>query len=105
GLFVPLLPAPSPPFPYTTLFRSGCASRRRRDTAFNRTQAQRQHPQDHAGQRRAMDLGIGEPRSGGEVRFVIQAVTGSRSDAPAADRKSTRLNSSHVNSSNAVFCL
>src|SRR3712207_7318000 len=36
---------------------------------------------------------------------LLGSTEGLRGDAPAADRKSTRLNSSHANISYAVFCL
>src|SRR5204862_7603746 len=77
GLFIAVTPLPprSPLFPYTTLFRS---PRRARTRTF--------HPQ-HAGR--------GGARSAGAVRG------GGR----RGDRKSTRLNSSHVEISYAVFCL
>src|SRR5215475_12408578 len=42
---------------------------------------------------------------GGSRRPVPDRAGGARGDAPRADRKSTRLNSSHVKSSYAVFCL
>src|SRR3712207_7681595 len=72
-------------FPYTTLFRS------------------RHVIEDHAGDR------LGEPVDAaphdlhrefdGELEELLQAVE------RGADRKSTRLNSSHANISYAVFCL
>src|SRR2546430_11088432 len=62
-------------FPYTTLFRSGS------DGAT---------------------LGSGEQ---GAVPSAPPPAPGSRLPAPDADRKSTRLNSSHSQISYAVFCL
>src|SRR3989442_9641988 len=49
-------------------------------------------------------------RSGGsarqlEARFVLDGIQQRASDAIEPDRKSTRLNSSHVRISYAVFCL
>src|SRR5437870_11215180 len=90
---------PRPPrstlFPYTTLFRS-------------------RHRQEHhlSGGRscrcEARQEGSGV-RGGGEGtgrRSVRAASVGHRDPpAPAQDRKSTRLNSSHVAISYAVFCL
>src|SRR5690606_39668098 len=73
-------------FPYTTLFRS----------------------------RRRHSVGRGRRRSGGRDRFPVHRVgrksadCRSQSAAPqfgSVDRKSTRLNSSHVKISYAVFCL
>src|SRR5439155_14546856 len=75
------LTRPRPPrstlFPYTTLFRS-------RDARVDRVAAGRQDARR---------------RLGGE------RVAGRDGHALAADRKSTRLNSSHVAISYAVFCL
>src|SRR3712207_6946662 len=65
-------------FPYTTLFRSvvgGAQLRRLRDARRRR------------GRRARVPHGLRDPA------------------APAGDRKSTRLNSSHANISYAVFCL
>src|SRR5205814_9459805 len=79
-----------PVFPYTTLFRSpgplatqsdGSAVRRR---AVARGHAQGHDPRAHR-----------ERRDGGRRRAV----------EPHLDRKSTRLNSSHLGNSYAVFCL
>src|SRR3712207_7353450 len=74
-------------FPYTTLFRSGDPS----------------HPVRIRGVLVVDQLRIRRDRPGG--LFVLEdgryAVTG----AVLADRKSTRLNSSHANISYAVFCL
>src|SRR3989442_8646529 len=70
-------------FPYTTLFRSVCAA----------------EPRDHA-RRRGPGLG----------RHSADAANGARHERDGCnrsetDRKSTRLNSSHVRISYAVFCL
>src|SRR2546426_5712296 len=68
-------------FPYTTLFRSASGNRPPRD---HRCAAQ--HARQHL-----------RPRSRRQCRL--------RAGASAADRKSTRLNSSHLVISYAVFCL
>src|SRR3712207_7397379 len=78
-------------FPYTTLFRSrhrpaGRPQPRGRLPAPARLEGARVHARLH---RRAAPVGDQPPR-GGRAR---------------ADRKSTRLNSSHANISYAVFCL
>src|SRR3712207_7288836 len=77
-------------FPYTTLFRS-------------------QPP--HATDKRTPGLpppprhgGDGGEGGAGSVPDGLEA-SGSRFRDPRADRKSTRLNSSHANISYAVFCL
>src|SRR5438067_10480821 len=67
-------------FPYTTLFRSLLLRRRLGSVALGRARR---------GDRRRAD-----PRAGGV-----------RPRAEHGDRKSTRLNSSHVSISYAVFCL
>src|SRR3989442_9294020 len=72
-------------FPYTTLFRSRERRGRRRDRG-------------RAHRRRR--------RRGGGRRVGAAALQRDRDRARrAADRKSTRLNSSHVRISYAVFCL
>src|SRR5438874_7093855 len=76
-------PPPSTLFPYTTLFRSisfGLGPDPGRD----------HEPRGHSGRVRCR--GATESHAGGRRRA-------------AADRKSTRLNSSHVEISYAVFCL
>src|SRR3712207_8788928 len=75
-------------FPYTTLFRSHDA-------------AENLHPrfsQTHEGQ-------LAEISSGGAIEIADDERKLNRYIAAAADRKSTRLNSSHANISYAVFCL
>src|SRR5436305_12731684 len=77
---------PQPPsstlFPYTTLFRSRLRGRLRRSRRNTEGLAE-----IHAGtlEKHHSDPGLAKPR--------------------ASDRKSTRLNSSHVRISYAVFCL
>src|SRR5256885_13167124 len=68
-------------FPYTTLFRSPCQCAQRCGDD------ERREPPRHRG-------GEPEDRGGGQ-----------RTEAVEADRKSTRLNSSHLVISYAVFCL
>src|SRR3712207_7272423 len=72
-------------FPYTTLFRS----RGGRD-----------------GGRRGAGLGLASPGRDRGRAWPLSGLAVERVLAlPAADRKSTRLNSSHANISYAVFCL
>src|SRR5699024_11305259 len=78
--------SPSSPFPYTTLFRSGRAG----GTA-------------HAG-RTPCAGGPSRARPGARATRA-RAGASRRAGGAAGDRKSTRLNSSHVSISYAVFCL
>src|SRR3712207_8740958 len=88
-------------FPYTTLFRS----HRLLDGGRPRPQLQlalRVQLADVTVERRAQELrplGVDAAR-GEDLQQPLAGV-----DQPAADRKSTRLNSSHANISYAVFCL
>src|SRR5690606_41932194 len=88
-------PPRSTPFPYTTLFRSERAA---------------QEPSDH--QHRHLEHSAGEADRGSELGDSRhQTVAGPGAEVGAdvqprgEDRKSTRLNSSHVKISYAVFCL
>src|SRR5690606_41383066 len=91
-------------FPYTTLFRSRVG----RAVQGIRGQAGRAH-----GATSGATIKPGTGGRGGRPRcslrprrFVaLSAAPGSHRDAEELDRKSTRLNSSHVKSSYAVFCL
>src|SRR5436853_3700694 len=78
-------------FPYTTLFRS---------------HAERQRPQRHEARDEVAQRG---ERAGvvvgPHVRRERREQRERRQDPLRADRKSTRLNSSHLGSSYAVFCL
>src|SRR5947209_13490921 len=92
-LFFFSLMIPRPPrstlFPYTTLFRSRLAARRRQRDRGRRLLARVPQPRPRrqpGGVHRRRGLDRGAPLAPG-------------------DRKSTRLNSSHANISYAVFCL
>src|SRR5690606_40892885 len=74
-------PQSSTLFPYTTLFRSRA---------------------DHRRAGRARRLRPGRPRG---AAGTVTGLTGPACRRPDRDRKSTRLNSSHVKISYAVFCL
>src|SRR2546429_6527115 len=80
-------------FPYTTLFRSGSRS--------CSSDSERCHPERSEGSRffAALRMTLGVRCSGSSARRLCG--TSSR----RADRKSTRLNSSHGYISYAVFCL
>src|SRR5205807_7243269 len=104
--FFPLPPPPSPTlFPYTTLFRSASEQRKagavapleRREAALDRRHQIGRNPElpialllDHVARRVERAL----------VQFGAR-----RLEAIDLDRKSTRLNSSHLVISYAVFCL
>src|SRR3712207_6985715 len=79
-------------FPYTPLFRS--------NHAFQREMTLHMGPGPGA----ESDSRAGSQAQGCTDRFS-QSVRIARQYAPARDRKSTRLNSSHANISYAVFCL
>src|SRR5690606_41914429 len=85
-------PPPLPLFPYTTLFRSTIrlSSDSSQDHLFQR---------DHFGA--ANQEGEGQSAL---PLFILEKIMWIRS-TEAPDRKSTRLNSSHVKISYAVFCL
>src|SRR3712207_7232488 len=88
-------------FPYTTLFRSRHAV----GGAAEKLHAWRVHRQDaDEGELLLLD---GEPVVGDEVVVRDRRPGGDHLGAAhdEADRKSTRLNSSHANISYAVFCL
>src|SRR5690606_41464722 len=94
-----LLTPPAPPsstlFPYTTLFRSG------HDGGAGDGRNGRARPSDHVA--RGGEDGVDQQRDHRGVQPVLHrhAADG----GIAKDRKSTRLNSSHVKISYAVFCL
>src|SRR3712207_7338435 len=75
-------------FPYTTLFRS----------AHEVPQALRAQDGD-------LEVAVAGVRVGDDLQAAGDAAQVGDDDALRADRKSTRLNSSHANISYAVFCL
>src|SRR5436309_12549731 len=88
-------------FPYTTLFRSlvaardGCAASGTRGTQAFHTRAAEFHARNHLPQKESRRVGTRR------LPYVGDRVGG----LGVRDRKSTRLNSSHVKISYAVFCL
>src|SRR5690606_39478995 len=95
-----ILLTPRPPistlFPYTTLFRS--------------LQTRRVYRKNHFYIRRALTVKIGQASSSPIHLIAILTDLMALSSVPIVlcepiDRKSTRLNSSHVKISYAVFCL
>src|SRR3712207_7931132 len=86
-------------FPYTTLFRSADGRRGRQPGVGDR-------PPDGVPEGRAGHVAHRSPVD--EHRLVAEddaAAVVDRQAGQPADRKSTRLNSSHANISYAVFCL
>src|SRR5207249_9832812 len=103
-LMIPHAPRPTL-FPYTTLFRSQGEDRAAVEDAYRGIMRRHGLPQD---------LNIvafpdfGTPGSHPHVPYVTQScMTRFHTEATRRelDRKSTRLNSSHVSISYAVFCL
>src|SRR5436853_1448071 len=79
-------------FPYTTLFRSeGVAGQRRGDVVETGHQ-----PLDVVGSIRSRGRG---------AALAVHRDAAERMEPTTSDRKSTRLNSSHLGISYAVFCL
>src|SRR3712207_8592775 len=77
-------------FPYTTLFRStlSLVKQGRRDEAA-----------------RVIERMIAAGGNSPQLHIVLGQAYYEQGETPKADRKSTRLNSSHANISYAVFCL
>src|SRR5699024_12874818 len=97
---LPRRPPCSPLFPYTTLFRSrrlACSRPRSKAGAVCFDICLRKHTTQRE-EERGLLWSNGFP-----ARFADRA--GQRNDVFDRDRKSTRLNSSHVSISYAVFCL
>src|SRR5699024_12702034 len=99
------LPPPRPPhstlFPYTTLFRS-----LRSDNAQRLGPERDRCRSDHRDGHRLHQLFEAAVRSHRMIARPQSTPLDPRSrEAAAQDRKSTRLNSSHVSISYAVFCL
>src|SRR3712207_9023333 len=85
-------------FPYTTLFRSPALPRPRQSTAAGLGPGRRTV-------RLSARLVGHQPGAGGRSRSRHLGGGAGAAATPGADRKSTRLNSSHANISYAVFCL
>src|SRR5690606_41429812 len=86
----------STPLPYTTLFRSAGAAHRLRGLE----PLAAKQPRGGAADRSRWTGGAVHARDRARGRLALE----DRAAAPE-DRKSTRLNSSHVKTSYAVFCL
>src|SRR3712207_8654236 len=89
-------------FPYTTLFRSGLRERRRvgDELAALQLVQRRERVALVADAAVGVVLEHGDAVRAGELDDAVAPLRRER-----ADRKSTRLNSSHANISYAVFCL
>src|SRR3989442_11833803 len=81
-------------FPYTTLFRS--------EDVGGQQLPQRLHTVEHSGGTKRANRDA-RARDGKPISLLAQPRQGTR--ITIRDRKSTRLNSSHVRISYAVFCL
>src|SRR5207302_11099629 len=102
----PLLPPPpsSPPFPYTTLFRSWRFSSRvvnQKTDPFPSALSTPIRPPISS----TIRCEIASPSPVPPNFLVVEASTCENDLKSRPDRKSTRLNSSHVKISYAVFCL
>src|SRR3712207_8641846 len=84
-------------FPYTTLFRSTCAPAKKKAKRKKSSRKKRK-----GGSRTAR--AAADPKKK-KAKRKSSAKRKKTTCAPAKDRKSTRLNSSHANISYAVFCL
>src|SRR5688500_19167003 len=92
-------PPRSPPFPYTTLFRSARLSRDRSNDGRSFTVA----PRD--GEPPSRSHRLSPRRDATQCPGRAPRRTKCHRQSVLADRKSTRLNSSHLVTSYAVFCL
>src|SRR5690606_40348958 len=100
-LFLFMLRRPPLPtlFPYTTLFRS------RGLGALARLDHEAFLPERAVGAEAVVDRGGDQRQQRRVVRQRLHLGHVAGAGAPGPDRKSTRLNSSHVKISYAVFCL
>src|SRR5438045_7513328 len=92
---MPRPPPRSPLFPYTTLFRSALGRQVVPAAGQVEPRVVDQRP----------ELLEGHPEGLGQLVPVGRPVVGQVARDPPPDRKSTRLNSSHLGISYAVFCL
>src|SRR5699024_12688299 len=86
-------------FPYTTLFRSG------QRNSFRKRFPELRHPFSRRESRRFQKTDIFGPD---KIKYFLAGIVGAGIELAEnilLDRKSTRLNSSHVSISYAVFCL
>src|SRR5690606_40489029 len=95
------LPPGSVPLPYTTLFRSSVATVDRRDL----WRAQTPQLFRYGLLRQALESAREAGRLVTDEASALEQAGHAPCLVPGTDRKSTRLNSSHVKNSYAVFCL
>src|SRR5205814_9590985 len=93
-------PPRSTPFPYTTLFRSVAACPFKSSAAKVRPIISVQSLGQAGDRPGRFDAPLSQPRG-----LVVNRMEQAQADGNARDRKSTRLNSSHLGISYAVFCL
>src|SRR5262245_64971310 len=91
-------PPTSTLFPYTTLFRSGRRRRWRRRGRRAEKDGLMADPIDER-------MRAAAPRAPARFAEAVERRVAAATAAAARDRKSTRLNSSHLGISYAVFCL
>src|SRR3712207_7133067 len=87
-------------FPYTTLFRSG-----QDEVPLEVLAAEGSLDDRLAADHRVRPVAAGEDPTTGATAALLMFLRPDERLRPGADRKSTRLNSSHANISYAVFCL
>src|SRR5690554_7452146 len=92
-------------FPYTTLFRSDIDKHQGRRKQYKQLEKQLKEsgePQISTSDPDSKHMIVRNNIT--EVAYCIQSTVDAKNNIPIEDRKSTRLNSSHVRISYAVFC-
>src|SRR5207302_7270167 len=101
----PAPPPTTPPFPYTTLFRSYPPTRPRHiQCVDNDPSCDTDSTVGRCGVPLSVCLNVTDPNLPDCTPASLEQVRIRHVQADAQDRKSTRLNSSHVKISYAVFC-
>src|SRR5207249_9605698 len=102
---LPLPPPTSTLFPYTTLFRSGVQRKILRQIGDHREALRGKLPPPAPQVIERVDVVLGQLRPAAILERTLVRLVAVAPDRHVGDRKSTRLNSSHVSISYAVFCL